>query len=316
MTNLTKSTRSAFIEALVEIGEVNKEVVTVAADTRSRFGDFIKKFPERSFDVGIAEQTMIGVAAGLALCGKIPVVSTYANFLVFRAFEQIRVDVASRNLNVKLIGTDTGFSSEWFGFTHMALEDMSAILSVPNIVIIDPSDPIETYYATLAIFDYPKPVYLRLRGRKEEPILKREKKEFKIGKGEVLREGKDVVIITCGSSVYETMKAASFLETKGIKATIINMPTIRPLDYKLVEEIVIGTGTNKIVTVEAHNIRGLGSVISEFIAEKLKGVSLLRIGVKDSFGIAGSEDMLKKAFKLDEKSIALTIEEFLQIERT
>lgn len=182
MSELKKSTRTSFAEAIVELGEKNPDVVTVAADSASRYGDFIKKIPERSFNVGIAEQTMVSVAAGMALCGKIPVVTSYANFLAFRAAEQIRVDVAGSKLNVKLIGTDTGFSSAWLGFTHLALEDMGVIRAIPGIVIIDPADAAEAYVATKAIFEYNGPVYMRLRGRKEEPVIFYKKKDFKIGK--------------------------------------------------------------------------------------------------------------------------------------
>ncbi|MEA4848225.1 MAG: hypothetical protein VB106_13435, partial [Clostridiaceae bacterium] len=211
MNEIKKSTRTAFAEALTEMGYKNKNIVTVAADSASRYGDFVKKFPGRSFNVGIAEQTMIGVAAGLAQSGKIPVVTSYANFLAFRAIEQVRVDIAASGQNVKLIGSDTGFSSEWLGFTHLALEDMAAIRAVPGIVIIDPSDADEVYQATKEIFDYEGPVYMRLRGRKEEPLITVSETSFKIGKGQVLAKGGDVLIIACGSAVNNSLEAAELL---------------------------------------------------------------------------------------------------------
>jgi transketolase len=311
MSELKKSTRTSFAEAIVEVGEKNPDVVTVAADSASRYGDFIKKFPERSFNVGIAEQTMVSVAAGMALCGKIPVVTSYANFLTFRAAEQIRVDVAGSKLNVKLIGTDTGFSSAWLGFTHLALEDMGVIRTIPGIVIIDPADAAEAYVATKAIFEYNGPVYMRLRGRKEEPVIFDKKKDFKIGKGEVIKEGKDALIIACGNAVYDSLKASEILQSRGIKVTLVNMPTVRPLDEDLLLELI--SSVDNIITVEHHNTTGgLGSAVAEFLTEKRPQIRQLRLGVKNRFGTAGSEDMLKKGFGLDGETIAISIENFLK----
>ncbi|AEM79132.1 transketolase family protein [Thermoanaerobacter wiegelii] len=311
MSELKKSTRTSFAEALVEIGEKNPDIVTIAADSASRYGDFIKKFPERSFNVGIAEQTMVGVAAGMALCGKVPVVTSYANFLVFRAAEQIRVDIAGNKLNVKLIGTDTGFSAAWLGFTHLALEDIAVIRAIPGIVIIDPADAAETYSATKAIFDYNGPVYMRLRGRKEEPLIFNEEVNFEIGKGQILKEGKDALIVACGGAVYDCLKAAEILQSKNIYTTVVNMATIRPLDENLLRDLT--SFIDNIITVEHHNIiGGLGSAVAEFLTEKKPGVKHLRIGVKNRFGTAGSEDMLKREFGIDSESIAKTIENFLK----
>jgi len=306
----TKSTRVAFAEAILEVGRTNSKVVTIAADSQSRYGAFVKEFPERSFNVGIAEQTMVGVASGFALSGYIPVVTSYANFLAFRAIEQIRVDVATEKLNVKMIGTDTGFSSQWLGFTHLALEDMAAISALPNIAIIDPADAVEAFEATKAIFDYDGPVYMRIRGRNEEPILPIESRKFEIGKIEVLKTGKDVLIIACGSSVYDSLEAAKILESKNIAATVVNMATIRPLDEEGLSDLI--PSFTKVITVECHNIRGgLGSTVAEFIVDRGINSKLLRLGVKDRFGMAGTEAMLKKAFFLDGQGIAEKVEEFL-----
>ncbi|TYP57860.1 transketolase family protein [Thermosediminibacter litoriperuensis] len=311
MSELKKSTRTSFAEALLEVGEKNSNVVVVAADSASRYGDFVKRFPERSFNVGIAEQTMVGVAAGLALSGKIPAVTSYANFLAFRAIEQVRVDVATANLNVKMIGTDTGFSSAWLGFTHLALEDVAAVRALPNIVIIDPADAMEAYSATKAMFDYIGPVYMRLRGRKDEPVIFTKEDKFEIGKGRVLVEGKDVLIVACGGALYDSLKAAEILRLKGIYATVVNMATVRPVDKKLLTELT--SYLDKVVTVEHHNITGgLGSAVAEFLAEKGSGVKFLRMGVKDRFGTAGSEEMLKRHFGLDSGAIAETVENFIK----
>lgn len=306
----TKSTRVAFSEALLEVGRKNSKIVTIAADSQSRYGEFVKEFPGRSFNVGIAEQTMVGVAAGFALSGYIPVVTSYANFLAFRALEQIRVDVATEKLNVKMIGTDTGFASAWLGFTHLALEDMAAISALPNIAIIDPADAAETLEATKAIFDYDGPVYMRIRGRKEEPILPVESRKFEIGKGEVLKAGKDVLMIACGSSVYDCLEAANIMNTRGIDPMVVNMATIRPLDEELLLNLL--SFFKKVVTVECHNVKGgLGSAVAEFLAERAINTQLLRLGIKDRFGTAGSDSMLKKAFFVDGPSIADIVGKFL-----
>jgi len=306
----TKSTRVAFAEALLEVGRNNPKVVTIAADSQSRYGEFVKEFPERSFNVGIAEQTMVGVAAGFALSGYIPVVTSYANFLTFRAIEQIRVDVATESLNVKMVGTDTGFSSQWLGFTHLALEDLAAISALPNITIIDPADATETFEATKAMFDYDGPVYMRIRGRKEEPILPIESRKFEIGKAEVLKPGKDVLLIACGSSVYDSLEAAEILRAQKIDAMVVNMATIRPIDEKTLSDLIPSFA--KVITVECHNVRGgLGSTIAEFIAEKGINNQLLRMGVKDRFGTAGTDTMLKNAYSLDGAGIAAAVEKLL-----
>lgn len=310
MNEIKKSTRTAFAEALLEMGHKKENIVTVAADSSSRFGDFAKRFPERSFDVGIAEQTMISVSAGLAQSGKIPVAASYANFLAFRAIEQVRVDIAASGQNVKLIGTDTGFSSGWLGFTHLALEDMAAIRAVPGIVIIDPSDAEEAYMATKEILDYEGPVYMRIRGRKEEPLLNIPGKDFKIGRGQVLTEGGDVLVVACGYAVYYSLKAAEIMKSKGINPTIINMSTIRPLDEELIAKYA--SSIKKIVTVEHHNITGgLGSAAAEFLSENMTCIRLKRLGVENRFGEAGDSEMLIKEFGLDGAGIAASIERFL-----
>lgn len=311
MNEIKKSTRTAFAEALLEMGNKNENIVTVAADSASRFGDFVKKFPGRSFNVGIAEQTMVSVAAGLAQSGKIPVTAAYANFLAFRAIEQVRVDIAGSGQNVKLIGTDTGFSSGWLGFTHIALEDIAAMRAVPGIVIIDPSDAEEAYKATKEILDYEGPVYMRLRGRKEEPLLNIPEKDFKIGRGQVLAEGGDVLIIACGNAVYNSIKAAELMKSKGINPTVINMSTIRPLDEELIAKYA--SSIKNIVTVEHHNVTGgLGSAVAEFLSENMNCIRLKRLGGGNCFGEAGDIEMLIKEFGLDGAGIAASVERFLQ----
>ncbi|CEP68262.1 Thiamin diphosphate-binding fold [Moorella glycerini] len=311
MTARHESTRSAFIDALLQAGSIpNSDIVVVAADSHSRYGDFVKRFPERSFNVGIAEQTMIGVAAGLALIGKTVVTTAYANFLTFRALEQIRVDIAAEKLNVKLVGTDTGFAAAWSGYTHLALEDMAAIRALPHIVIVDPADAREAFEATCAILEYRGPVYLRLRGRQEEPSLPVYAGPFRIGEGKVLMEGRDVLLIACGSAVYESLKAAQLLKETGRTATVVDMATVKPLDVSLLLELA--SSIPRVVTVENHNITGgLGTAVAELLAEKALGTRLLRLGLRNRFGTAGSEEMLKKEFRLDAEGIATSVKEFL-----
>ncbi|MCC9295748.1 transketolase family protein [Clostridium sp. MT-14] len=314
MTENKKSTRDAFIDGLLSVGEGNRKIVTVAADSQSRYGSFVNLYRERSFNVGIAEQSMIGIAAGLALAGKIPVVTSYANFLTFRACEQIRVDIAGQNLNVKIVGTDTGFSSEWLGYTHMALEDVASIRSIPNVVIIDPADYNEAFAATRAAFEYKGPVYLRLRGRKKENLVYDRIQDFQIGRGNVLRKGKDAVVISSGGAVYDSLKAVDLLRQNGINAALIDMASIRPLDDELILNFVSKIKT--VVTVEDHNIvGGLGSAVAELLSENTRDTTLLRLGVKDSFGTAGTDEMLKKKFMLDTDGIASGIRSFIENHR-
>lgn len=302
--------RATFAATLAELGDINDKIVTVSADSESRYGNFPKKFPERNFNVGIAEQTMVSVASGLALCGKIPVVTSYANFLTFRAIEQVRVDVALEGMNVKLVGSDTAFSVGYLGFTHMALEDMAAIRSLPGIVIIDPADAIETIEATKAMFEYKGPVYMRLRGRKEDPILPEAKEPFAIGKGRVLTEGSDVAIIACGGAVYQSLQAAELLKSRGIKATVVNMATVRPLDEKLILSLAKSVG--RLITVEYHNVvGGLGSAVAELLIENSPGTRLLRLGVRDRFGVTGSEEDIIRHFGLDGNGISASAESFI-----
>lgn len=308
------STRSAFIAALLESGRENARIVVVSADSESRYGDFVKEFPNRSFNVGISEQTMIGVAAGLALTGKTAVVTAYANFLAFRALEQIRVDVAAEKLDVKLVGTDTGFSAGWSGYTHLALEDMAAIRALPNIVIVDPADGNEAFQATRAMLEHHGPVYMRLRGRQKDPALPVPTKHFAIGRGEVLAEGKDVLIVACGSAVYESLKAASLLRDQGWSPAIVKMSTVRPLDGDLLLELA--DRIPRVVTVEHHStVGGLGSAVAELMSEAGIGGRLLRLGVMNGFCRAGSEDMLKRALSLDGEGIASAVSHFLLKEK-
>ncbi|MGE5588770.1 MAG: transketolase family protein [Clostridia bacterium] len=304
------STRSAFIAALIEAGRFNTGIVVVSADSESRFGGFVKEFPNRSFNVGIAEQTMVGMAAGLALTGKTPVITAYANFLAFRALEQIRVDIAAEKLDVKIVGTDTGFSAGWSGYTHLALEDMAAIRALPNIVIMDPADGNEAFHATRAMFEHRGPVYIRLRGRQGEPALPVADRPFVIGQGEVLVEGEDVLIVACGAAVYHSLEAARLLREQGWSPSVVKMSTVRPLDEGLLGELA--ARIPKVVTVEEHSIvGGLGSAVAEFLCERGIGAHLRRLGVVNGFCRPGSEKALRKALSLDSEGIASAVSRFL-----
>ena len=299
-----KSTRDAYGECIVEIGKQNKNVVVLTADLMhsNKLEEFKKQFPERFFNFGMAEQNMVGAAAGLATCNKIPFVSTFACFASMRACEQIRTDIAYPKLNVKIVVTHGGITMGAGGTTHHATEDIAIMRSIANMTVIVPSDAVETKKAIKAAIKYLGPVYIRL-GRDADPIVNTQNYEYKIGKASILREGKDVVIIAMGRMVAESLEAAIQLERDGIKAGVINMHTIKPIDKEAIIEAV--RKTKFIVTVEEHNIvGGLGSAVAEVIAEEQRCCFVRRIGIPDIFVTIGSyEDLLSK-YNLNGKGIA------------
>jgi len=232
-----KSTKGAHGEAIIEIGKQNKNVVVLTADLMhsTNVEGFKKQFPERFFNFGMAEQNMMGAAAGLATCGKIPFVSTFTCFASMRSCEQIRTDIAYPRLNVKIVVTHAGISMGAGGTTHHAIEDIAIMRSIANMTVIVPSDAVETKKAIEAATKYPGPVYIRL-GRDPDPIVNSQKYECKIGKASILREGKDVIIIAAGRMVAESLEAALQLERDAIKVGVINMHTIKPIDKEVTIE--------------------------------------------------------------------------------
>lgn len=302
------ATRDAYGQALVELSK-NPKVVVLDSDLAkaTKTIDFKKVCPERFFDMGISEQDMIGTAAGLAAGGKIPFASTFAVFAAGRAFEQIRNSVAYPKLNVKIAATHAGITVGEDGGTHQAIEDISLMRSIPNMVVLSPSDGIEAKAAVLAAAEYYGPVYIRL-GRANTPTIHDENYKFEIGKGEVLKVGKDVAIIATGIMVAKALEAAEKLKEEGINATVVNIHTIKPLDADLIIKVAKETG--KIVVVEEHSvIGGLGSAVCEVLSQQLP-TKVKLIGLNDTFGQSGKPNDLLEYYKLTPENIIDTVKNF------
>jgi len=295
-------TRDGFGHGLVELGRANKDIVVLSADLTesTRANWFKKEFPDRFFCVGVAEQDMIGTAAGFALSGKIPFACTFGVFASGRAWDQVRVSVAYMNANVKIIGTHGGISVGPDGATHQALEEISLMRILPNMTVIVPCDAVEAKKATISAGNHKGPVYIRL-GRSGAPVITKEDAPFKIGKADILREGKDVTIFACGQMVYESLVACDSLAAEGIDARLINIHTPKPIDKDCIIKAAKDTGA--IVTAEEHTIAGgLGSAISEVLVENCP-VPVKFVGVRDKFGLSGESGELFEHFGLKAKNI-------------
>ena len=305
------ATRERYGNALTALGREHDNLVVLDADLAeaTKTGIFKKEFPQRHIDCGIAEANMIGIAAGLASCGKVPFCSSFAMFAAGRTFEQIRNSVGYPHLNVKIGATHAGISVGEDGATHQCNEDIALMRTIPGMTIINPSDDIEAKAAVKAAYEMEGPVYLRF-GRLAVPVINdREDYHFEIGKGVVLQEGTDLTIIATGLEVNEAMEAAKLLAQDGIRAEVINMHTIKPLDAELVARSAAKTG--KVVTVEEHSIiGGLGSAVAEVLAEK-QPAKLLRIGVEDRFGESGPAVKLLEKYGLDAAGIYNKIKSFV-----
>ena len=295
------ATRDGFGKALVDLGDTNKDIVVLSADlTESvRAHWFMEKYPERFISHGVAEQDMIGTAAGLALSGKIPFACTFGAFASGRAWDQVRVSVAYMNLNVNIVGTHGGISVGGDGATHQALEEIALMRILPNMTVVVPADAEEAYQATKQAASIPGPVYLRL-GRSAVPYLDY-KEEFKIGKAITLARGDDITIVACGHMVLDALKAAAELEKKNIRVRVIDLHTIKPLDKDTLIKAARETGA--ILTVEEHNVRGgMGSAIAELLAEE-EPVPMKIMGTQDVFGVSGEPAELFEYFGLAAKDI-------------
>ena len=294
--------RNYYGKALAVLAETRKDVVVLDADLAgsTKTSDFKNVAPERFVEVGIAEQNMIGIAAGLAASGKVAFASTFGVFASGRCWEQIRLAAAYPKLNVKIVATHCGISVGEDGASHQALEDIAIMRALPNMVVISPADAYEAYAATLAIADYDGPVYMRM-GRAEFPTIMPEDVEFKIGKATVMKEGKDVTLIGCGQMVSSCMEAAKALADEGISAEVINMSTIKPLDREAVERSVGKTGC--CVTAEEHSIvGGLGSAVAECLCSTVCA-PLEMVGTKDTFGESGTPAELLAKYGLTSADI-------------
>lgn len=297
------ATREAYGKALVELGKKYDNLVVMDADLSgsTKTAVFAKEYPERFFNMGIAEQNMYAAAAGLAVSGKIVCASTFAMFAAGRAFEQVRNSIGYPHLNVKIGATHAGISVGEDGATHQCNEDLALMREIPGMVVINPCDDVEARAAVKAAYEYVGPVYMRF-GRLAVPVINDETTyKFEIGKGVELRPGKDITIIATGLPVSESLEAAKLLAEDGIDAQVINIHTIKPLDEELVVKAAQATG--RVFTVEEHSIiGGLGSAVMECLAEK-NPVKVTRIGVRDTFGESGpAKDLLHK-YELDAEGI-------------
>ena len=297
------ATRESYGNALAELGATCPDLVVLDADLSgaTKTGTFKKAFPERHINCGIAEGNMMTVAAGIATTGKVPFASSFAMFAAGRAFEQVRNSIGYPHLNVKIGATHAGISVGEDGATHQCNEDIALMRAIPGMVVINPADDIEAKAAVKAAYEYVGPVYLRF-GRLAVPVINdNEDYKFEIGKGIVLREGKDVAIIATGLEVGESLAAAEMLAADGIEATVVNIHTIKPLDKELVVNVAKATG--KVFTVEEHSIiGGLGSAVAECLCDEYP-CKVTRIGVNDVFGESGPAGELIAKYGLDAKSI-------------
>ena len=301
-----KSTRVAYGEALVKLGKVNKDVVVLEADlSKSTMTAYFKKeFPERHINVGIAEADMIGTAAGIATTGKIPFASTFAHFAAGRAFDQVRNSVAYPHLNVKICPTHAGVSLGEDGGSHQSVEDVALMRAIPGMVVLSPADAVETEKMVFAVAEYEGPVYVRL-GRLNIPVLFDENYKFEIGKAATLREGNDVAILATGLMVSEALKAAKLLEEKGVKARVVNVSTIKPLDTETV--LKAAKECKFIVTSEEHSvIGGLGSAVSEYLSE-VHPAKVVKHGIQDVFGQSADGETMLTNYGLRAKDVAETV---------
>jgi len=294
---IRKSTRDGLGDALLELGKKNKDIVVVSADLAesTRVLPFAAKYPERFIEVGVAEQNMMGVAAGLALSGKIPVATSFAVFSPGRNWDQLRVSVCYSRANVKIVSTHTGLDVGPDGASHQALEDIAITRVLPELTVIQPIDYLETKKAVSAMIERRGPVYLRLT-RSASPVITTKKSPFKIGRADVLIPGNQVTIIGCGPVMYEAILAAHKLSIHKISAEVINCHTIKPIDVKKI--IASAKKTKCVVTVEDHQVNGgLGSTVAEVLGKNYP-VPIEMIGVQNTFGESGSSEQLWKKYGL------------------
>ena len=306
MENVKKATRESYGEALVSLGKENKNVVVLDADLSeaTKTNIFAKEFPERFFDMGIAEANMMGVASGLASAGKIPYASTFAAFAAGRSYDQIRCSIAYPKLNVKICATHSGVTVGEDGATHQMLEDISLMRTMPNMIVMSVCDDVETKWAVKEISKIEGPVYLRLARLKTENVYEKSQK-FEIGKGIQIGSGTDGTVFATGVCVSQALTAQKILEEKGINIRVVDIHTIKPIDRELI--VKSAKETKKLISIEDHSIiGGLGSAIAEVLTEEYPA-KLTRLGVHDTFGKSGKAEKLMEYFRITAKEI---IEQF------
>lgn len=308
---IKKAIRAAYGETLLKLGAEREDIVVLDADVSgsSKSGLFGAEYPERFYNVGIAEANMAGMAAGMAIMGKIPFINTFAAFMMLRAGDPIRSLIAYQNLNVKIGGAYAGMSDAYDGASHHANKDLAFFRTIPNMTVISVCDPVETEKAVRAAVDMKGPVYLRL-SRAEVPIIFDESYHFELGKGVVLQEGEDVTIIATGYMVHKALEAADILKDQGIDAKVVNIHTIKPLDRDLIVSCAKSTGA--VVTVEEHSIYGgLYGAVSEVLAEEYP-TQILGIGIEDTFTESGDYEALLKKYGLSSEKIVYKVKEVLK----
>ena len=297
-----KATRESYGEALVQLGKENKQIVVLDADLASatKTIKFAKEFPDRFFDIGIAEQDMMSTAAGFATCGKIPYASTFAIFAAGRAYDQIRNSICYPNLNVKICATHAGITVGEDGATHQMLEDIALMRSLPNMKVFSVSDDVQTKYIINEISKIEGPCYVRL-SRLSTPIIYDENQKFKIGKMVQIGEGTDATVFATGVTVSEAIKAQEELNQKGINIRVIDVHTIKPIDEEMI--IKCAKETKRLISIEDHNIiGGLGSAIADVLVDKYPA-KLEKMGINDTFGKSGKAEELMHYFKIDKTAI-------------
>jgi len=306
--------RNAYGEALVELGDIYKNLVVLDADLSksTKTIKFAKEFPDRFFEMGIAEANMMSTAAGLASCGKIPFASTFAVFATGRVYDQIRMDIAYSNTNVKIFATHGGISVGKDGVSHQMLEDIALMRVLPNMTIIAPSDATQTKKIVYLMAEYVGPMYARV-GRADAPLIYSQKDidDIKIGKGITVEDGSDITFISSGTMVEPALEARKKLSKQGIDVRVVDMHTIKPLDENLVLKCI--KETNAIITAEEHSIiGGLGAAVAEIIAEKNIDIKFLRMGIKDVFCESGAPADLLEKYELNEKYMIKNAENLLK----
>ena len=310
------STAEIYGQALVELGEAHPEVVALTADLAksTKIGEFQKKFPDRFFNVGIAEQNMFGVAAGMAKAGLVPFLSTFSQFASFRSADQLHTDLCYQNVNAKVIATHSGTSFGQAGSTHHAICDFALTRSIPNLTVICPADGIETYNAVMAAYETPGPFYIRINRGFDRVLYKDADYGFQIGKAVTVHEGSDITIIATGSCVFQAWEAAQFLDQNdGLKVRVLDMHTIKPIDKEAIIKAVMDT--RRIITVEDHNvIGGLGSAVAEVMAEAGKGCAFKKLGHQDKFAPIGLHEDIMNAVGIDSNGIINAVRETMKMD--
>lgn len=300
--------RGVFAVAMIELAEQYKNLAVITADLGSLSGleKFKNVFPDKFYNVGIAEQNMIGIASGMAKEGRLVFATTYANFITMRSYEQIRMNLGYMGFNVKIVGTGGGLAMGMSGNSHYGIEDVALMRALPGMTIISPCDGMEIIKTLFAAAEYKGPIYIRLTGAMNSPIVHTVDYDFKIGKAITMKEGKDITIIATGTMTYVSLEAAKILETKGVSATVINMHTIKPIDTEIIDKAC--SESSLIVTVEEHSIvGGLGGAVAEYKSSLKNTPPQLFIGLPDKFGKVGEYGFLLEKYRLTPDKIAETI---------